>query len=138
MSRIMSTWLYQFWLFSYETAKHWGRGPRDWTADLLDLDKHLEKLTISSPNTPGMIAESPAPAATIQSQNHTGSMMMDGTTPTILCQWGVHLHRPEGIDSPPPLDDIEDLPDKGADWPKSWHRLSFLEKLRNGLESNDF
>jgi hypothetical protein len=31
----MSTWCHQFWLFSYKTAKYWGRGPRVWTPNLL-------------------------------------------------------------------------------------------------------
>lgn len=36
----MFSWLYQFWFFSFITAKHWGRDPRDWTAETLNFGTH--------------------------------------------------------------------------------------------------
>jgi hypothetical protein len=133
----MSTWLYQFWLFSFKTAKYWGKGPRNWTADLLDLDKHLERLSISSPNTPGPNIASPGQRTTPRSHASDGTSAHE-EMPTFLCQWGIHLRgfKYEAIPSPPPEEDM--LRDKWADWLDSWKDRSFTEKLRDGLECNNF
>ncbi|KAI9807444.1 MAG: hypothetical protein M1833_000189 [Piccolia ochrophora] len=134
----MSTWLYQFWLFSFKTAKHWGKGPQKWTADLLDLDRHLEKLSISSPNTPGQTFASPSRYASVQAQSSGVHMSDYAEIPTALCQWGIHLHdlKYERIWSPPLGEDM--ARDKWADWPESWRKRSYPERLWDGLKSNDF
>ena len=112
----MSTWLYQFWLFSFKTAKYWGKGPRNWTADLLDQDKYLEKLSISSPNTPGTNVASPSYYAIPRSHTSDGFMTADAETPNPFCKWGIHLYdlEYEEISSPPPEDDTmtRDIRDK--------------------------
>jgi hypothetical protein len=122
MESIMSTWLYQFWFFSFNTAKNWGRGPRDWTADLLELDKHLTIFTTSTPRGAGDSAEQNAREA-----------------PASLCRWGIHSPRMmySPIPSPPVEEDTER--DEHTDWPRSWRdNNSFPERLRDALESNSF
>src|SRR6266498_829659 len=123
----MSTWLYHFWLFSFKTAKHWGKGPQNWTADLLDLDKYLEKLSISSPNTPEANIASPGHYTTPRSDTSGGLMTVDAETPTSLCKWGIHLRGLvyEKIPSPPPEEDIM-MRDRWADWPDSWKKPGFM------------
>ena len=135
----MSTWLYHFWLFSFKTAKHWGRGPQTWTADILGLDKFrpAKPVVVSSP-------------ATSTSQNTPSSInMIDDassesmTVPTPLCRWSIHvLEEPyERIDSPPlsppvhiDLDDEESWPA----WPASETDKDVTQKLNEGLERNIF
>jgi hypothetical protein len=52
--RVILTWLYQFWLFSFQTAKNWGYGPRNWTADLLRFEDYHELVSGVSPDTHGL------------------------------------------------------------------------------------
>src|SRR2546421_1759476 len=96
--RIMSTWLYQFWLFSFRTAKYWGRGPRNWTANSLGFSTHHELASIPSPNTPSMIAHSPEDAMDYQ------GTMKPIPKPSSLCRWSIHMFQDhyEEIPSPPP------------------------------------
>ncbi|KAI9764311.1 MAG: hypothetical protein M1840_008529 [Geoglossum simile] len=128
--RVMSTWLYQFWLFSFRTAKYWGWGPRDWTADNLGFTTHEVPTFTSSPHTPNAIAPSP-------------DMVMDWSLedtaqkPSPFCHWSIHVEEviyermpftnPAGPD-----------PSKDGSWTEWPETTSFEEKLRNCLESNDF
>lgn len=135
--RVMATWLYQFWLFAYKTARHWGKGPRNWTKGLLELDRFLEHLSISAPGTPSSTGASP-PA--MRTGAAASSWLMDGRTPSILCNWSVHvpsLHY-ERTETPELDDSDDDDSGQWKDWPKSHLRESFVEKLRNALRNNQF
>ncbi|KAF3027120.1 hypothetical protein E8E15_009399 [Penicillium rubens] len=50
--RAITTWFHQFWLFSYKTAKYWGRGPRLWTPDLLSFEPFQQPEFELSPKSP--------------------------------------------------------------------------------------
>ena len=133
----MATWLYQFWLFAYKTARHWGKGPRNWTKGLLELDKYMEQLSISAPGTPSSTGASPVATRT---GTAASSWLMDGRTPSILCNWGVHipsLHY-DCIPTPDLDSSDDDEPGQWKDWPKSYVRASFIEKLHNALRNNHF
>lgn len=127
---VACTWLYHFWLFAFKTARHWGRGHRNWTNSLLDLDVHMEQLSISAATTPAAQRASP------EADRHHVSpsqWLTDGVTPSILCNWGVHIL---GMDY-----EHADVDSDDSDWedcPESWRRESFLDKLREGLKSNVF
>ena len=138
--------MYQFWLFSFKTAKHWGRGPHDWTAGILGFDDYRPRTTISisSPNTPGMSMDTP--------NSHTTSIdndMIDTTPvsavnmPSSLCQWNIqqpvvdYKPLPSPPRSPPDNLNLEDE-DSWPTWPASPDPKTFTEKLSNGLGSNDF
>jgi len=138
--------MYQFWLFSFKTAKHWGRGPQDWTAVILGLDDYRQRTTISisSPSTPGLSVDIPASQTTPREDE-----MVDVTTssakkrPSSLCQWSTHVgyKQYESLPSPPRsppgylnLEDEESWPT----WPASHNSKEFTEKLSDGLESNSF
>jgi hypothetical protein len=131
--RITSTWLYQFWIFSFRTAKYWGRGPRDWTADNLGFTTPQGPTSIPSPHTPGMIAPSPDVA---MDSNPAGGMLK----PSPLCRWSIHVQHQDymRIPSPDPESPNPQEDANWAKWPESWEIPSFEERLRNGLESNDF
>ncbi|KUJ16630.1 uncharacterized protein LY89DRAFT_88512 [Mollisia scopiformis] len=61
-------WLRQYWTFAFRTAKHWGRGPREWTADTLGF--HAQ---------PQLSLERSHVQADQQQQ------------PSQCCRWSVHL-----------------------------------------------
>ena len=139
----MSTWLYHFWLFSFKTAKHWGHGPREWTADILDIDKFGPgKLILeSSPTTPAADPDTPMSISRNDATNNnsTGS----STSPTLLCRWSIHYVQPiryERIPSPPLQSPVHMDLDDEASWP-SWpasHNVDFPDTLSKGLEKNNF
>ncbi|KAM0799060.1 hypothetical protein BDR22DRAFT_881333 [Usnea florida] len=142
----LSTWMYQYWLFAYKTAKHWGRGPQDWTADILHfVDYHQgTTISISSPNTPIARIDTPASALTRGNDEATDSTRQSPITmPSSLCRWSIHCpHVPyDPIPSPPhsPTEKF-DLDDEESwqPWPHSHNSKGYTEKLVDSLESNDF
>ena len=144
LNSIMSTWMYQFWLFSFKTAKHWGRGPRDWTADMLGFDhyRHQGMIGHSSPNTPGNM-NTPASQSTPRNFEVDGPSAEMSSTPTPLCRWSIHCkqHEYEPIPSPPGSPSQNFNYEDEHSWP-SWSDNStsklFTEKLCDNLESNRF
>lgn len=143
---VMSTWMYQFWLFSFKTAKHWGRGPQDWTAGILGFDDYRQRTTISisSPNTPGMSVDIPASQPTLREDEVIDApMSSDEKRPSSLCRWSIHqgyIHYespPSSKCFPPGWLDLEDE-ESWPTWPASYDSKKFTEKLSDGLESNSF
>lgn len=134
----MSTWLYQFWLFSFHTAKNWGRGPRNWTADLLGFN---DMQGISSPNTPGSLTERPGG---INSSNHrriTANTIDVFPRPSSLCRWAIHAVSIGYQAIPDPIREEYCDPHDETTWQPWDDRIqipSFTETLSNGLESSDF
>ncbi|KAL8795175.1 MAG: hypothetical protein Q9195_002330 [Heterodermia aff. obscurata] len=135
----MSTWLYHFWLFSFKTAKHWGRGPQTWTAEIIDLDTFRPEKPI--------IVSSPAAST---SQNIPRSInMIDSafseymTFPTPLCRWSIHcpVMNYEQVVSPPPSPPARFDLDDEANWP-AWPASStdrdVTQRLIEGLTRNTF
>lgn len=139
----MSTWLYQFWFFSFKTAKYWGRGPRDWFADLLAFGRDGVDI-FPAPASPhpasDMVGHSPRGQSLVASGLSNTSV---GSQPSPLCHWAIHLQERsyEPLPDPPLLEhDAMDPanPDTFQEWPREWMVPSYPEKLRNALESNDF
>ena len=95
----------------------------------------MEQLAISAPATPGSNGTSPA-----ETRNGTtaNSWLLDGRTPSILCNWSVHLPslQYERIMTPESDDSDDDLL-REKDWPKSSSE-DFLKKLQNALRNNHF
>ena len=128
----MSDWLYQYWFFSFKTAKNWGRGPPAWTAELLDFARYYPHSHGSLPGTPQGL--------TSRSEDDTADYPM----PTSLCRWFIHVletdydmipeeevsHDSVGQD---PNDESTWLP-----WPKDWREPPLPTRLRDALEHNDF
>ena len=138
--------MYQYWLFAFKTAKHWGRGPQDWTASILGFDDFPQRtmVSISSPNTPAADFGTPASQPILSSDRMIDPpTSRSKKTPSSLCRWSIHcpqIHY-EGIPSPPRsptatfnLDDETNWPT----WPRSSNMEEYTEKLKNNLGSNDF
>ncbi|PMD32035.1 hypothetical protein L207DRAFT_548557 [Hyaloscypha variabilis F] len=130
------TWLNQFWLFGFQTAKNWGRGPRDWTAANLGFSQGRGSAALSLPGTPGMIGESPR--ALIPNDRQASSVKK----PTQLCRWSIHVKEEPYEDFPSPQAEYEqgdpDNEDSWKEWPQSWTGQPFEEKIVSALQSNSF
>ena len=144
-NRILTTYMYQFWLFAFKTAKHWGYGPLDWTADLLEFDRYKDKdlPTHSSPNTPRSNVGTPANAATPRSEGSAGNFTSLTSHPSPLCNWTIHAairNRFEGEDRLNAESDENIAGPDGEDtwsrWPET--RQTFEEKLQAALENSSF
>jgi hypothetical protein len=138
----MSTWLQQFWLFAFKTAKHWGRGPRQWNAENLGfLDWSLQ----SSAPSPSFLAPSPPVgdmhSAWMGEESHQNSTSSSGLSlPPLLCRWAIHYFQDDYDYESSPLKEsiIDDRSSADAVWPAAWAQPTFEERLKNNLESNDF
>lgn len=138
--------MYQYWLFAFETAKHWGRGPQDWTASILCFDKYHQQTTVSlaSPNSPAASISTPASLSTPRMDDVVDPTLAHTVqTPSPLCRWSVH-YRPVRYDRipsppPPPAADL-DLNDEESwlPWPGFHDSSEYTKKLSDSLESNDF
>jgi hypothetical protein len=134
-----TTWLNQFWTFAFRTAKHWGRGPRDWTAGSLGFTSNRDPSAISLRNTPNYGLESPK--STTGHQVHALSVPQ----PSPLCRWSIHVREEEDyepIPSPSPDSDHgyadPENQETWKEWPQSWRTPPFEEKIVAGLQSNLF
>ena len=138
--------MYQYWLFAFKTAKHWGHGPQDWTASILCFDKFHPQTTVSitSPNTSAASIGSPMFITTPRTDDTVGPTQAHTVQmPSPLCRWSIHYRQVsyESIPSPPrsPTADIE-LDDEKSwpRWPGSHGLNEYSKKLSDNLESNDF
>ncbi|KAK6829647.1 hypothetical protein PG987_010231 [Apiospora arundinis] len=138
--RISTAWLDQFWYFAFKTFKHWGKGPRVWTPDMLQFSDLLN--IAASPNTPGAIAGI---------NDHTSRMdirFSDGdcrAEPTDLCRWSIHVSseafRYDGIPSPPQEpSDHYDINDPGGwpSWPEESSNADPVAHIQSALQTNTF
>ncbi|CAG8957534.1 hypothetical protein HYFRA_00010400 [Hymenoscyphus fraxineus] len=137
--KILTTWLYQFWLFSFETAKHWGHGPQEWTAELLDFERYKDTHISSTTDTPMPDIGTPYPATpgALLSSDHHESL------PSKLCKWTIHAfisfrYRRECV----AWSEAEEIISIGGEnWPR-WTESSLSqnldEKLQQALETNSF
>ncbi|KAK8044160.1 hypothetical protein PG993_004184 [Apiospora rasikravindrae] len=137
-SVIPYAWLDQFWYFSFKTFKHWGKGPRYWTANMLQFDDPLNLVT--SPSTPGAITSSHEHALSVDSTSRDGHGLFQ---PTALCRWSIH--NPEGLfyetPSPPtePSDEYDiNNPDEWPWWPRESPPANPITHLQEALRTNEF
>ncbi|OCK75361.1 hypothetical protein K432DRAFT_429471 [Lepidopterella palustris CBS 459.81] len=144
--KIMSGWLYQFWFFAFKSAKTWGRGPRNWTADSLGFAKYQEALPISLPNTPSAtFNETSHRPSHSESSNTWSNSINSRPKPSHLCRWVIHVPNEcvqweeteptflLQMDAQNPHDETS-----WTNWPTAWHQPPFQERLRDALEHNDF
>lgn len=144
-TKTLSKWLYQYWYFGFKTAKHWGRGPRAWTADNLDFGRNILSLDGPSPNTN---ANSPADIfhSSVNSPgnwNHHRTHSSNIPNPTQLCRWSIHVLQSEYevVSSPPPQSpdsSADENPEHFKEWPADWHEPPFEQRLRDNFATNDF
>jgi hypothetical protein len=139
----MFTWLYQFWLFSFKTTKYWGRGPRDWFADILGFGRNGAETfpDPSSLHSPSEMAGSSPQGQALGIAEFSRTGLASG--PSALCRSTIHACELCFEQLPDPLLLKHTAmnptdPKTYHPWPQEWRTLSSSEKLRNALESNDF
>ncbi|KAI8633005.1 hypothetical protein F5Y19DRAFT_285198 [Xylariaceae sp. FL1651] len=141
--RVAISWLHQFWLFAFTTSKHWGVGPKKWTADLLKLEEFSEAK--SSPGSPRATRDGKAIGSAA-----TGWSRLDARyphqeklpQPSPLCRWCIHVIEPDYSRAPSPsLPDDTDFDIHNEDnWPR-WATppsATVVERLQTALEDNSF
>jgi hypothetical protein len=113
----MSSWLYQFWLFAFKTAKHWGVGPRYWDASLLGFNAssgQSPRIQSTGPDGVPHNTESPGYRA------RAAEKQREPLQPSPLCHWSIHYECSiefEGVQDPESSSDrVFDLKD-----PRGWH-----------------
>ncbi|KAF7959897.1 hypothetical protein EAE96_001500 [Botrytis aclada] len=161
----LTTWLYQFWLFSFKTAKYWGVRPRNWTSDILEFDRYRDRVSPSFSNTPnfnGEIPSTPRSSAAIGAIDETSD---SNRHPAQLCRWAIHTNNgyhysrgsspvsvnsegfsdsadsesgePESEDSENGELDTGD-PSTWKRWPVNRKPTNFAKKLKAALKNNIF
>lgn len=138
-TRLMSKWLYQFWIYGFKTAKSWGRGPRNWDADSL-------RLNVFPAISPAPTSSTPRPE--VEATNDERDFPERGNhitlEPSPLCRWSIHYRdtlqyqvcrsrTPTPEPSPDPLDEASWKP-----WPSSWQEPSYQTRFLDNLATNDF
>lgn len=137
----MNEWLYQFWLFSFKSAKHWGRGPRHWTAAGLRFDEFEANVPTSSQDTPRSSSSVHGASSHAISSPSTNDRM-PYPEPSQLCNWAIHVSgaahdyvplKHAAVAEPNPHDEST-----WKSWDHSWQKPSFDERIRDALEHSDF
>lgn len=135
----MSNWLYQFWFHGFKTAKHWGRGPQRWTADLLGFDAIHVISPMSVPASPTMNF------GVTNIQPESSSLRIRTVhIPSQLCHWSIHYHsnleyEPLVSRTPSPEPYLDPLDERSwKDWPSSSEQRTCQERLLESLAKNDF
>ncbi|KAI9660396.1 MAG: hypothetical protein M1821_009746 [Bathelium mastoideum] len=129
--KLAITWLHQYWYFAFKTAKHWGRGPLTWTANILGFDQMQRSSPILS-------------AAALHSPGSFGrtSPASSQPSPSDLCRWSIHVYETyyEPINSSPRPEGSLDPKNEETwgDWPAEAMNSSYEERLVENLETNDF
>ncbi|KAF7884893.1 hypothetical protein EAF00_010711 [Botryotinia globosa] len=161
----LTTWLYQFWLFSFKTAKYWGVGPRNWTSDMLEFDRHRDEVSPSLSTTPNFNGEIPATPGSSAAIGIIGESSDSNRHPAQLCRWAIHANigvhysgtsSPDSVyseglsgseDSESEDSESEDWGDEDLDtrdpgtwerWPANRNRTNFAKKLKAALKDNLF
>ncbi|KAI0861575.1 hypothetical protein F4860DRAFT_164385 [Xylaria cubensis] len=141
--RVATTWLHQFWIFAFTTLKYWGRGPKEWTADMLRMAEFPE--LNSFPGSPAFWRESQAPSPSGNAQNQHGVRLIgqqhELAQPSSLCRWCIHVRniQYERIRSPPPEEEVNYDAQDTNNWPTWANRPStVVERLQEALEENSF
>ncbi|KAK6223958.1 hypothetical protein LQW54_000104 [Pestalotiopsis sp. IQ-011] len=140
-SKTITDWLHHFWLFSFTTAKYWGKGPTRWSWKLLNF-KTLADVT-SSPNSPGIVEGSTShinDSATNRGSSSSTHIIFE---PPMLCRWTIHHWDPEydRLDSPPdhsPDQLSMDAPETWPDWTRDESSQSLAGRLTEAIEQNSF
>ncbi|ETS76332.1 hypothetical protein PFICI_11719 [Pestalotiopsis fici W106-1] len=140
-SRTTTNWLHHFWLFSFMSAKYWGKGPTQWSWELLNF-MTLADIT-SSPNTPGCIGASPPHLAETAHAHTDRSSARTVIAPTPLCRWSIHYQTPNYERIPSPTRNIQDefprnAPDTWPAWQRGSVRESLADRLKEAIEQNSF
>jgi len=121
----MSTWLYQYWVYAFKTAKSWGRGPREWDAETIGFNHQAQTIHPSQQQTFGW---TPPPLCTSVHHFPSNEVPKEPESPSVVT-----------VDEEMEMDDLFlDRQDTWKIWPSSWKKPPYETKILHGLASNSF
>ncbi|KAI1207805.1 uncharacterized protein F4807DRAFT_167323 [Annulohypoxylon truncatum] len=135
-----ATWLHDFWMYSFMTAKYWGRGPKTWTFSLINFKSFAKHLVPPTPDHHITFEE------TSESSSST-AIVPPFDSPTQLCRWTIHHEDPEYEDIPSPPSQSSDEPDARFDiddestwsqWRTDDLSRDLASTIGKGLQENAF
>ena len=144
----MSTWLYQYWLYCFKTAKSWGRGPKEWNVESLQFlnglqaVSHIPRTDLTLPEFNVIITDS---SQLEERVNASLGCPQRRLMPHALCRWSIH-RNPEAVEAefdnftsePPDLNPDPSDDTSWKSWPDSWKAPPLQERLLESLASNSF
>lgn len=139
-NRSTMTWLHDFWMYSFMTAKYWGKGPKTWSLGLINFKSFAG---IPTPSTPGHPIEQ-GHASELLSPSGNSPLFKD---PTQLCRWTIHYTNDvnyEPVQSPRLAQEESgeqfDIDDEStwSHWPKEDIDRSLSDTITQGLRENVF
>ncbi|KAI0106361.1 hypothetical protein F4776DRAFT_675448 [Hypoxylon sp. NC0597] len=135
-----ATWLHDFWIYSFMTAKYWGRGPKTWSLSLVNFKSFSGQPVLS---TPDRSIDTEHSSISLSQQ----AAIPTSNSPTQLCRWSIHYFAPDYEDIPSSLSDQSDEPEEQYDiddestwteWPKRELDQDLTSTLTWGLQQNVF
>ncbi|KAG8156959.1 hypothetical protein KVR01_013181 [Diaporthe batatas] len=131
--RITANWLHDFRMFSFVTAKYWGKGPKDWTSSLINAKTRA---------LPPRYASQSRLLDAVQSPSVAGDVF---DPPTQLCNWSIHYVERMDYEEIPSQsvsgddDSVQDIEDESTwkDWDSPDER-DLTATMTAGLRSNTF
>ncbi|KAL5884322.1 hypothetical protein ACKVWC_003289 [Pyricularia oryzae] len=130
-------WFHNLFMFSFMSAKYYGRGPTRWDAELIAA-RSLGGLTTDG-------ASHQARALPDISNSAQAAIWDDSLHPTMLCRWSIHHEDEVGCDdgvdapSPPHAPQAQDIEDETTWMPWEGNQSSSLgEILQEGMTSGSF
>lgn len=140
--RITATWLHDFWIHTFVTAKYWGKGPKEWTPSLI-------KFKTLPPEVDFMLDGNQRHEFQIggSSTSYVWPTPTSIEPPSQLCNWSIHYQDPEyeSVSSPATGEDMEmedafDIEDESS-WPP-WSEIepdhNLTTSIVNSLQNRDF
>lgn len=140
--RITATWLHDFWMHTFVTAKYWGKGPKEWTPSLI-------KFKTLPPEVDFMLDGNQRHEFQIggSSTSYVWPTPTSIEPPSHLCNWSIHYQDPEyeSVSSPATSEDMEmedafDIEDESS-W-RPWSEIepghNLATSIVNSLQNRDF
>ncbi|KAI1771537.1 hypothetical protein F4818DRAFT_449915 [Hypoxylon cercidicola] len=134
------TWLHDFWMYSFMTAKYWGKGPKIWTPSLINFKSFAGNPV---PSTPGHQIEQGQGSESLPPSGNS----LPFNNPTQLCRWAIYYKEDldyESIPSPSVAreesEEQFDIDDESTwtQWPSSGISPSISATIMQGLQQNVF
>ncbi|KAK0611309.1 hypothetical protein B0T14DRAFT_530137 [Immersiella caudata] len=127
----LTNYFHEFYVHSFVTAKYWGRGPKNWTPDLVSA-LTLREFSVSPSPT---IAHRSSPSTSApQAVEH------ERDNPTQLCKWVIHVRRVNYSPIPEPeseqMFDIQN-PNSWTPWQQPMD-LSLADSMKESMLENTF
>jgi len=128
---ILTNYFHEFYIHSFVTAKYWGRGPKQWTPELVSA------LTL------GEFSVAPSPTITHRSSPSISAPQgvdHERDSPTQLCKWVIHVLKVEYSPIPEPesepMFDIQN-PNSWTPWQQPM-APSLAESMKESMLENTF